>query len=359
MFISEWLTGERFRRSRVVSCKSASQFVHLFHHEMPTKITNLTVEVTITMNSFQPRKLSISTRDVLLFVYPFDENSKDRIPVYRHDILTVYNSKPLNDVIISLFLQFYFKDATESVKESIHVFNSFFFSKIKSIYDSKSSSFEKASRWIKDVKIFEKDFLIMPVCEKEHWILVIVCYPGCIENHESSSISESQEFRKTAVIVLNSYFGYAPSIKRVLGDFLAYQWEVDRGEQRSFRIGSKCKVPLIFPTVPQQKNDYNCGVFVLSYFRCFIKNPRENYMRMIKGKDLEDWFSENDLQMHMHRRKMKTTIASLEKEWIQYSSDNNISMIPEETVSSRGHECVGEFLQIDKNECNVTVIDID
>lgn len=32
--------------------------------------------------------------------------------------------------------------------------------------------------WTKNVNIFEKDYLIIPINEKSHWFLAIICFPG-------------------------------------------------------------------------------------------------------------------------------------------------------------------------------------
>ena len=39
----------------------------------------------------------------------------------------------------------------------------------------------RVKRWTKNVDIFTKDFLIVPVHLTNHWILAIICYPGPVE----------------------------------------------------------------------------------------------------------------------------------------------------------------------------------
>jgi len=32
-------------------------------------------------------------------------------------------------------------------------------------------------RWTKKVDVFAKDYLLIPICENNHWTLAIVCHP--------------------------------------------------------------------------------------------------------------------------------------------------------------------------------------
>lgn len=36
----------------------------------------------------------------------------------------------------------------------------------------------RVKSWTKKVNIFEKDYLVIPINERSHWFLAIVCFPG-------------------------------------------------------------------------------------------------------------------------------------------------------------------------------------
>ena len=38
--------------------------------------------------------------------------------------------------------------------------------------------YERVRRWTKEVNIFEKDFVIVPINENSHWFVAVICYPG-------------------------------------------------------------------------------------------------------------------------------------------------------------------------------------
>lgn len=39
----------------------------------------------------------------------------------------------------------------------------------------------RVSSWTKNVNLFEKDFIIIPINEQSHWFLAIICFPNLTE----------------------------------------------------------------------------------------------------------------------------------------------------------------------------------
>lgn len=266
---------------------------------------------------------TLSDPNPILFEYPADETDIDPgrsiITFTKHDQKQLQSPRFLNDTIISFFMQFYLDTCVSpDIKNNIHVFNSFFFQKIKSIREKKGTapSYSLASRWLKGVKIFDKDFLIMPVCERDHWVLIIVCYPAKSPSPRNHNILD-EDLYEPAVLVLNSCTGYAPAIKKTLNQFLQYQWLKERKTSRSFSIQNAKShgIRLVFPELPQQKNNYDCGVYVLNYFYCFLKDPRKSYIRMFRKHSMKAWFKDNKVDISWERRKMAAVIKERILSW--------------------------------------------
>lgn len=242
----------------------------------------------------------------------------------RHDQQHIAPGQFLNDTIISFFMQYHLDNHVDhDLKQRIHILNSFFFAKIKSV-DEKSETFGNASRWLKNVRIFDKDFLIMPVCENEHWILIIVCHPANSPQPNANKIPD-HELQEPAIIVLNSCLGLAPAVKKSLSRFLKFQWHQERMEERSFSINQakKSGIRLIFPDLPQQRNNYDCGVYILCYFYCFLKDPRSAYIKMFRRRSLRDWFKDNNIDIGRERRKMRAVIDGQIKSWREIHNETH------------------------------------
>ena len=271
----------------------------------------------------QPNKLK-NAASPTLFEYPEDrsnlEPGRSVIIFTKSDYNQLQPAKFFNDTIISFFMQYHLDhEVPPELKSCIHVFNSFFFEKIKSLKDKKDCSmpsFGCASRWFKGVDIFDKDFLFMPVCERDHWLLIIVCYPNSFSNSKPHEIPD-EELKEPAVFVLNSAQGVAPPIKRTLGQFLQYQWFIEKEVKRTFciRNAKPGGLRMFFPDIPQQKNSSDCGVYILNYFFCFLKDPRKAYIKIFRRHNMKTWFLDNQVDISRQRRKMTTLIKQQIISW--------------------------------------------
>ena len=80
------------------------------------------------------------------------------------------------------------KNLTESNPEKahrIHIFSSLFYTKLIELPDE-YDSYQLVKSWTKNVDIFEKDFLIIPIHKAIHWSLVIIVRPGLLMNPQQA-----------------------------------------------------------------------------------------------------------------------------------------------------------------------------
>lgn len=291
------------------------------------------------------RKSGRSKINHVLFEYPppttKQDSSTNIITFTMHDKKLLQSPNFLNDTIISLFMQLHLdNEVPYRIKKRIHVFSTFFYSKIKSIRenDMVARRSTSASRWIKDVSIFEKDFLILPICERDHWILVIVCYPANYPSRESHILPDKKLY-EPAVIILNSFTKCAPGIKKTLSLFLQLRWLTEKHIPRQFPINNSKKsgIRLLFPQLPQQKNNYNCGIYMLNFFYCFLKNPRSSYLRIFRNQSLIDWFSENSIDISRGRLIMTDIVKKHIQSWTETKASREsvtCNEITEEQIDS-------------------------
>lgn len=284
--------------------------------------------------------------DPVLFEYTLSEGeTKEVITFTKHDFAQLQSPNYLNDTIITFFMQFQMDSMIDvDFRSRVHVFSSFFLNKIRSIYKPEQrnrnsnrnnnniteiisntstpnvspikSNNNCASRWLKGVDIFEKDFLFLPVCEDDHWLLVIICYPRHDPKHSTESIPD-EDLTEPAVFVLNSTKDRAPAVKKALQKFLAHQWNLGGKSDRSFAINNAKSngIRLFFPEVPQQKNNYNCGVYLLNYFKCFMNSPRESYIKMFRQRSLTNWFEINQIRVQNSRSRLIEMIKKQSAQW--------------------------------------------
>ncbi|KAL4656914.1 sentrin-specific protease 7-like isoform X1 [Arapaima gigas] len=112
---------------------------------------------------------------------------KGGIAVTTEDLQCLNNGEFLNDVIIDFYLKYLMLEkAPKAVVEKSHVFSSFFYKQLtrKDVPGEKVSSISAKNRrhhrvrtWTRNVDIFNKDYLFVPVNQEAHWYLVVICFP--------------------------------------------------------------------------------------------------------------------------------------------------------------------------------------
>ncbi|XP_059799880.1 sentrin-specific protease 5 [Hypanus sabinus] len=151
------------------------------------------------------------------------------------DLATLYGENWLNDQVINMYGEL----IVDAVPDKVHFFNSFFYKQLQ------TKGYNGVKRWTKKVDLFSKSLLLIPIHLEIHWSLLTVDLPNrkiCLYDsqgiHFNSCVQNILKYLKT-----------------------------EAGERNcpTFLEGWKA-----FATtcIPQQKNDSDCGVFVLQYCKC-------------------------------------------------------------------------------------------
>ncbi|XP_029940815.1 sentrin-specific protease 3b [Salarias fasciatus] len=163
-----------------------------------------------------------------------------RVNYKRHvltmdDLGTLYGQNWLNDQIMNMYGDL----VMDSVPDKVHFFNSFFYDKLR------TKGYDGVKRWTKNVDIFQKDLLLIPIHLEVHWSLVSV------------------DIRGRAI----TYFDSQRTLNRRCPKhiFKYLQAEAIKKEQRDFLTGWKGFFKM---NVGRQNNDSDCGAFVLQYCKC-------------------------------------------------------------------------------------------
>ncbi|KAL0970029.1 hypothetical protein UPYG_G00236150 [Umbra pygmaea] len=160
-----------------------------------------------------------------------------RVNYKRHvltmdDLSTLYGQNWLNDQVMNMYGDL----VMDSVPEKVHFFNSFFYDKLR------TKGYDGVKRWTKNVDIFQKDLLLIPIHLEVHWSLVSVDIP------------------RRAI----TYFDSQRTLNRRCPKHIAkyLQAEAIKKDQRDFLEGWKGFFKM---NVGRQNNDSDCGAFVLQY----------------------------------------------------------------------------------------------
>ncbi|XP_018549442.1 sentrin-specific protease 3b [Lates calcarifer] len=163
-----------------------------------------------------------------------------RVNYKRHvltmdDLGTLYGQNWLNDQVMNMYGDL----VMDSVPERVHFFNSFFYDKLR------TKGYDGVKRWTKNVDIFQKDLLLIPIHLEVHWSLVSVDIPRRAITYFDSQRTLNRRCPKHIFKYLQ-----AEAIKKDQQDFLT-------GWKGFFKMN-----------VGRQNNDSDCGAFVLQYCKC-------------------------------------------------------------------------------------------
>ncbi|XP_063069671.1 uncharacterized protein LOC134460953 [Engraulis encrasicolus] len=278
---------------------------------------------------------------------------KGALTVTTEDLECLDSGQFLNDVIIDFYLKYLIVEKTPSqLAERCHVFSSFFYKQLtrrdNANEDSTSSTAEqrrhqRVKTWTRNVDIFSKDFLFIPVNQESHWYLVVVCFPGLeepqhvafdgpavVRGAEQGHSGESQApasapeastdapasaetdkdtsaavqltslsppdcteqtctkstvCKRPCILIMDSLkLSIHKRVVKLLREYLQVEWQVRRGSSGVFNWetmeSSSCTLPL-------QDNSSDCGLYLLHYAETFLKDPVVHFELPLS---LENWF---------------------------------------------------------------------
>ncbi|XVF11611.1 hypothetical protein REPUB_Repub08aG0042100 [Reevesia pubescens] len=155
----------------------------------------------------------------------------------------------------------------------------------------KASSREKVLSWIKRKHIFSKKYVLVPIVCWSHWSLLIFCNFG--ENLQSKT-------RTPCMLLLDSLQMANP--KRFEPDIRKFVFDISKAEGRIEKKEMIFRIPLLVPKVPQQRDDKECGNFVLYFINLFVESAPENFS--LEGYPYfmrKDWFNAEGVEHFCER----------------------------------------------------------
>lgn len=220
----------------------------------------------------------------------------------------------------------------------MHVWNDFSEEKVKSVAffdplwfnlyaDERNRSM--VLNWIKEMGIFSKKYVLVPIVLWSHWSLLIFCNLG--EGLDSENDTP-------CLLLLDSLHAIGPKrleplIRRLLSDIYKIEGRMETREQLK-------KMPLLIPKVPQQKKGEECGYIVLYYVSLFVEYAPENFSAS-NGYPYfmnKEWFTAEGLESFYKRLDSFPPVSD--------DHDNSSSMDSDAYV---------ETVSADKNRSNTVV----
>ncbi|XP_022151165.1 ubiquitin-like-specific protease 1D isoform X2 [Momordica charantia] len=247
-------------------------------------------ETIVVVDEEEALAIKISERDDKCMketkIYYPSRHDPESVEICFEDIKCLDPEGYLTSTIMNFYIRYLQQRAcsTNRVICNSHFFNTYFYEKLKEAVSNKGKDkeifFVKFRRWWKGVNIFQKAYVLIPIHEDLHWSLVIICFPH--KEDEAGPIILHLDS-----LGLHSSRSIFDNIKNYIKEEWCY---LDREVSDSdlpmpFRIWKNIsrRIEDKIIEVPQQKNDYDCGLFVLYFIERFIEEAPDR----LKRKDLD------------------------------------------------------------------------
>lgn len=287
-----------------------------------TKVKRVSVEVV--REKPQPARIILRYPPRSLGV-----SSHGCVSIYSNDFLDLAPMTYLNDAIIDFYIKYLTLEVIdERLRGRIHAFDSFFYKKLTSVEEKDPTNpkddltaeqkawnkYQRVAKWDEKVKLFEKDFIFVPINISEHWFLAVICFPyldGRTLNYETEEevdvkLDKDCRVKQSCILIFDSLGIDRSNVSKELRIYLRQRFLAEHDGTKICDFSSKV-MPGCYVKVPRQANYFDCGIFVLQYVESFLLNPIRDFRTPIKG--LEKWFSQATI--NKKREDLKDLIESL------------------------------------------------
>ncbi|KAK9119958.1 hypothetical protein Scep_018051 [Stephania cephalantha] len=212
----------------------------------------------------------------------------------------VLNSKlpqKLDSNVFQCYLENLWKKFSEEKRKSFTYVDCLWFA----LYRDQATK-AKVLKWIKEKHIFSRKYVFVPIVCWDHWSLLILCHLG----------ESSKSKTRPCMLLLDSLEMADPM--RIEPDIRKFVLDIYKEEARAVENKFIERIPLLVPKVPQQRNENDCGIFVLYYISLFLESAPESF-NISKGCPHfmnESWFNSESLEsfceeFHTFSRKMNSS----------------------------------------------------
>lgn len=191
--------------------------------------------------------------------YKFKDNSFYKIK--NIDFQCLYRGQWINDTLLDFFIKYFAENAIDNgfiKKEHLHIFTTFFFTKLISSTDY----YENIKRWVSKIDFSNVKYTIVPINENLHWYCsIIVGFDKILQKDDTDSIC--------CIYVFDSLRQDHQSILKPIRTFLLNyakdKFDLDIDPER---------IKLKPSAVPKQPNFNDCGVHVMYNVLRFFESPK-------------------------------------------------------------------------------------
>lgn len=256
----------------------------------------------------------------VIFVFP--PGKRGSITVTQEERERLKKRLYLNDSLIDFYIKYLQRclQAQARSPENIPFFYSSFF--FKRMIQKKPIDYNGVKSWTKDIDIFRRKYIFVPICDSYHWSLIIIINLHTFEDLMENGSDSMDADKKPKIIYMDSLdpergSEFATKIIYYLSEEY-YNRKARDDEfaseplsQRSKKISKLVKV--LKPRVPIQSNEYDCGLYLLQCLKLFVSDGYFQQKVIGEENDLEASFSHTEIEQL--RKDICDLMDRLQRNW--------------------------------------------
>ncbi|KAL6545815.1 hypothetical protein OROGR_009689 [Orobanche gracilis] len=245
----------------------------------------------------------------------YPDGDPDAVFISRSDVELLQPGTFINDTIIDFYIKYLVNKTDPEKQRRFHFFNTFFFQKLLDMRRDlsetweRSDDFQRVRKWTRNVNIFEKDYIFIPVNLSLHWSLIVICHPGEVANLRDKGMDGSPTI--PCILHMDSIRGSHGGFENLIRRYLWEEWKEQGNKQEEDILKKLLTLDFITLQLPQQENFFDCGIFLLHYAELFLEQVSNSIATKYVDFLNEDWFIavEVSLKKRDHIKKLIHRIA--------------------------------------------------
>ena len=207
-----------------------------------------------------------------------------------------------SDTLMDILFHWVLKNTLKAeVASKVHIFSTSLSTVLKGIMDENPNVDRRAALATRKVNIFEKEFVIFPFWDQNHWMLVVVAWPW-VYLWDSY---QPHEFNK-----------YTDAIQRFLLN--------EAGRRKGQTYGRNVEnLFYAYPPCSQQTNTNDCGIYV-------VRMLSETLKKIQTGVPLESFGEMPDVSTHILTR---AHFAKLFYRWMRKQNPSTDGILPQDQIA--------------------------
>ena len=294
------------------------------HHcyQLANKNKGYIISFQNLIQKFKNQLVVNDQKDMYTYLFKQKRGKQIGIDIKKKDFKTLNSNGLINDGIINFYFKliedesltinknfnaadkYHINNFAKKNKNNILAMKSYFYNMLSNNQNEDlSNSFtypDSCSYSVTKINIFTFKTMLVPICEKNHWSMIIVNNINTMHNifdfiirtkysmeyvYEDLDACEGNNSTEIypEIYYLDSYFSNDQRRINIILKYLFYEYQkvyllkygicYPQFNLTNFIFRNQQKIQCYRPEVPKQNNKYDCGIFIMLYTELFLFDP--------------------------------------------------------------------------------------